>query len=311
MGEGGRRPDISVVIAAYNIERYIERAILSALDQQGVEVEVLVVDDGSSDGTFAAARRVADPRVTVLRTDGNRGPSVARNLAFERAAAPWLAVLDGDDTWQPGRLARCLAVARRHAADIVVDNLEARAELDGTARIMFDPAFLGGPVLGLAAFIRGNCAFLGGPSLGYVKPVFSAEFLRGRNLSYDPTLRIGEDYMLLADALAEGAVCAVDPEAGYIYTVRAGSISHRLTSADVSRIIDGDQRFKARHALEEDALAALNRRERLLREALQFTDLVAALKARSFARALRLAARRPGVLWHMRHAVLNRVRALA
>ena len=310
MADRAAAPDVSAVIAAYNIEGYVVRAIRSALDQQGVAIEVVVVDDGSSDGTVDAVLSIGDPRVRLLRTAGNGGPGGARNLAFAEASAPWLAVLDGDDAWRPDRLARCLALATRHSADIVVDNLEARRESDGTARVMFGQDILPEPILGLEAFILGNCDFLGGTSLGYLKPVFSSAFLRGKNLSYDPALRIGEDYVLLADALAEGAVCAVDPEPGYLYTVRSGSISHRLTSVDVSRIVEGDRQFMARHRLGPAALAALARREDRLREALAFTDLVGALKARDLVSALGLALRRPGLLWHLRHALLNRVKAL-
>lgn len=311
MAETRPVPDVSVVIAAYNIESYIVRAIRSALDQRDVTVEVLVVDDGSKDGTVAAAESVGDPRVTILRTGGNGGPSGARNLAFAHASAPWLAVLDGDDAWQPDRLARCLALAERHSADIIIDNLEARRESDGTAKVMFEPSLLRGPILTLDAFILGNCEFLGGASLGYVKPIFSADFLRRKGLTYDIALRIGEDYMLLADALAMGAVCAVDPEPGYLYTVRAGSISHRLTSADVSRIREGDRQFRARHDLSQPALAAMARRESKLWEALRFSDLVGALQARRLGSALGIALRRPAILWHLRHAVFNRLRRAA
>ena len=95
-------PVVSVITPAYNAERYIEHTLESALRQTFREFELLVVDDGSTDGTAAIAQRYAekDARFRVLRQT-NRGIAAARNLAMRRARGRYLALLDSDDLWFP------------------------------------------------------------------------------------------------------------------------------------------------------------------------------------------------------------------
>ena len=106
-------PDVTVVIPTRNRKELLIRAALpTALRQVGVEVEVLVIDDGSSDGTAARVERLGDPRVRVLRHDTSQGVAAARNTGIETAVAPWIAFLDDDDHWSPHKLAAQLAALK-------------------------------------------------------------------------------------------------------------------------------------------------------------------------------------------------------
>lgn len=105
-------PLVSVVIPSYNRAARVPRAIDSALAQTGATMEVLVVDDGSTDDTRAvvAARYGADPRVRYLAR-ANGGVSAARNTGLRAARGEFIALLDSDDTWLEGKVAlqlRCL-----------------------------------------------------------------------------------------------------------------------------------------------------------------------------------------------------------
>jgi succinoglycan biosynthesis protein ExoO len=276
--------DVSVIVATYNVASYIERAICSALAQEGVTVEIVLVDDCSTDGTWGIVTgRLNDPRLKCIRLPYNQGPGAARNAAIAAATGAWLAILDGDDVFiDPQRLFRCVNNARNAKADMAVDNLMVFRECDGAIFPMFSPAkFQRTTVIDLAAFIRGNQNFFCGYSLGYLKPVFSAEFLRRHNLAYDSSLRIGEDYLFMCDVLAKGAVCAVDHAAGYAYTVRRGSVSHRLRLEDIDRIRTGNKKFISRHKLEPAAAKAQLCRERGLQEIYAFTLLVEAIKQKN------------------------------
>ncbi|MDJ1008329.1 MAG: glycosyltransferase [Paracoccaceae bacterium] len=102
-------PALSVVIPAWNRARTIRAAIESVLSQEVADVEVIVVDDGSDDGTAAAARGVGDARVRVLEQGRNGGAAAARNAGVAEARAPWIAFQDSDDRWLPGKLAAQMA----------------------------------------------------------------------------------------------------------------------------------------------------------------------------------------------------------
>ncbi len=152
-------PDVSFVIAAFKAADTITRAIDSALAQEDVSVEVIVVDDASPDYTAAVVEAIADPRIRLIRLPANRGPGGARNAGLDAARGEWIAILDADDTVRPGRLARMIARARRESANIAVDNLEV-LNLDGRRDRMFDDTTLENtPVLTLAAFIEFQRAF--------------------------------------------------------------------------------------------------------------------------------------------------------
>lgn len=103
---------VSVIIPAHDTERFVGRTLESVLRQSHRDIEVIVVDDGSTDGTAAAVEAVAarDPRVCLLRGP-NRGVSAARNLAIARSRGAWIAPVDADDVWHPDKLARQLGVA--------------------------------------------------------------------------------------------------------------------------------------------------------------------------------------------------------
>jgi glycosyltransferase involved in cell wall biosynthesis len=103
-------PRVTVLIPAYQVERYIDEALASARAQTVRDLEIIVVDDGSTDETAAIVARHAalDPRVRFICQD-HAGISAARNRGLAEARAPWVALLDADDVAVPGRLERQLA----------------------------------------------------------------------------------------------------------------------------------------------------------------------------------------------------------
>ncbi len=96
-------PLVSVVVPVYNGEKYIEDCLRSILEQDYPALEVIVVDDGSSDGTEARVRGLGDPRVQFHR-QANSGSAVARNRGVELAQGEFIAFNDSDDLWAPHRL---------------------------------------------------------------------------------------------------------------------------------------------------------------------------------------------------------------
>ena len=107
-----KSPDITAVIPTHNRARLLVTTLRTVLWQQDVSLEVIVVDDGSSDDTSMAVEQVGDPRIRLLRNDHPQGVSAARNRGAEQGQAPWLAFCDDDDLWAPDKLASQLAAAR-------------------------------------------------------------------------------------------------------------------------------------------------------------------------------------------------------
>lgn len=309
--------DVSVIIAAYNVERYIERAIRSALTQEGVAVEVIVVNDASTDNTSAVIASIGDPRVRYIDLSHNSGASIARNTAMALGTAPWTAVLDSDDAFLPGRLLRCMTRAIAAKADIVIDNVIIHREEDGAEYPLFPPGWFSRlgrhsadhqQIVNLACFIENNRSFVGDLTIGHVKPMFSSAFLRHYDLRYDPKIRIVEDYYFLAEALSNHARCVIEPSLGYAYTSRKGSISHDLTLADITHFADCERRFLSRHILDQATERAQKLRVRCFTEAVAYFSLVEALKKRKLLHALNIIVRDPRAAMNLRRPMQVRVR---
>jgi glycosyltransferase involved in cell wall biosynthesis len=110
---------VSVVIPTRDRSPIVADTVRLTLEQREVELEVIVVDDGSRDGTAGALEALGDPRVTVLRNASSRGVAHARNRGIERAAHAWTAFLDDDDRWRPDKLRRQLDRVHADEADFV------------------------------------------------------------------------------------------------------------------------------------------------------------------------------------------------
>lgn len=106
------QPDVSVIIPAYNRAATVAAAIGSVLSQDGVNFEVIVVDDASEDGTAAVVEGIGDARVRLVRHARNAGAGAARNTGIAAARAGLVAFQDSDDLWLPGKLARQVAALR-------------------------------------------------------------------------------------------------------------------------------------------------------------------------------------------------------
>jgi len=96
-------PKVSVIIPAYNTEKYISQAIESALTQTEQSVEVIVVNDASTDATLEVVKSFSDERLTLINNEYNRGAGYARNRAIQESRGEWVAVLDSDDWYAPER----------------------------------------------------------------------------------------------------------------------------------------------------------------------------------------------------------------
>jgi len=259
---GPMAPQVTVIIAAWNAADTLERAVRSALAQT-LPVEVVVVDDASTDDTAAVAARLAagDPRLRLLRQAKNQGPSAARNRAIAESAAPWIAVLDADDFMEPDRLEALAAIAAEEGADFVADDIFKVAEADpaGPRQRMWSDRPIGRMAVDAALFVRSNLSSRHGGrrEMGFLKPLMSRSFLERHQLSYDPGIRLGEDYVLYAAALIAGARFILTDPAGYIAVVRPSSLSGSHPTQAHAHLIAADRALLQTPGLGAQVRAAL------------------------------------------------------
>ncbi|MBC7228963.1 MAG: glycosyltransferase [Actinobacteria bacterium] len=116
MASAGRSsiPLVSVILPTYNRAPSLARAIESVLNQSYGEIEVLVVDDGSVDGTMGLIRGFDDPRLRYFRLERNAGAAHARNVGLRSARGEYIAFQDSDDEWMPDKLHRQLRALEDH-----------------------------------------------------------------------------------------------------------------------------------------------------------------------------------------------------
>ncbi len=217
-GDGVTTVGVSVVMAAYNAEPYVARAIDSVRAQTLKDWELIVVDDASEDGTAAkvAAMAEADRRIQLIRCAANGGPARARNRALEVAQGQWIALLDADDWWEPDRLATLLDYGQRQHLDVVLDDIVLHGPRSGkqlgcwTDAVPSVRRYLGNVV---------TLADICGSSLSSFHPVVRRAALAETMVRY-PEIRRSEDFGFLLELAWRGAAIGVYPGALYHYQIR-------------------------------------------------------------------------------------------
>jgi glycosyltransferase involved in cell wall biosynthesis len=114
---------VSVILPVHNRADVLARAIQSVVDQRLADWQLIVVDDGSTDGSLAAAKAFGDERIKIVELKQNRGGNIARNEGIRAARAPLIAFLDSDDAYLPEKLERTVAIFEaKPQLDLLVDS---------------------------------------------------------------------------------------------------------------------------------------------------------------------------------------------
>lgn len=304
-------PSVCVIIAAKNAAGTIGTAIRSALAEHEVG-EVVVVDDGSTDGTadVAATSDDGSGRLQVISFVENRGPSAARNYAIEASSAPLLAILDADDFFFPGRFSPMLAESDW---DFIADNIAFTRDPSGNTKPdMFEPR---ARTVSTVDFIEGNVSRPGvrRGEIGFLKPVMRRSFLDEHGLRYDEALRLGEDYDLYLRALIKGARYTVIEHCGYGAVVRSDSLSGLHRTEDLRRLWQADRAIRSGTALDPHVGEALRKHECHIRDRYELRAFLDAKRTGGFRAAISHILRRPSAfpavakgIWRDKTAGLRR-----
>ncbi|MGC1996147.1 MAG: glycosyltransferase [Pseudolabrys sp.] len=144
-------PRCTIILPTHNRLATLPRAVASVIAQNEADFELIIIDDGSTDGTPAWLATLDDPRIRIARSELSQGPSVARNTGIDMAIAPVLAFLDSDDIYCDNRLSVPLAVFDREP-DVICTLSSARKEdkLGGTTLSLLPDVKLASPAFGWA-----------------------------------------------------------------------------------------------------------------------------------------------------------------
>jgi len=221
-------PDVSVIIPVFNAAQFVRASVSSVLDHTRASLEVICVDDGSTDSSGQVLGQLAasDSRVSVIRLAFNQGVSSARNAGIEQSTGTYVRFLDADDTLPPGALDLLLAAARSTSADLAIGGvmgLEGPADAPGTMA-----QGNGGPVVTTniheSAWLRSVPGHHGGN-------LYRRQLLQKHQIRFDTDLNLGEDQVFQAMAMVTANKVALIPDDVYLYhRYRDASVTNRSPS---------------------------------------------------------------------------------
>lgn len=284
-------PLISVIIPAFNTADYIGKAITSALDQTLINLEIIVVDDASTDNTLQLINSFKDERLKVLVNAQNLGAGGSRNRALKAAKGEWVAVLDSDDWYAPERLEKLLKIAEDKKADMVADDLHLIRDGENspwstliresgesiTTLKKIEPVY----------YVETDVYGRKGLHLGISKPLFRRSFLIENNIDYNPNIKVTQDFWLTLQCLVRGANFFLEPTAYYYYRSRQGSLVYspkvERIEQDCQAIIDFIEDFQS--LVDPHLISSLSQNLGILKKNLAYYRVVEPFKKRRFDRA--------------------------
>ena len=237
----------SVIIAAFNAERTIYAAVHSALSQSEKSIEIIVVDDSSSDATVEIVKglELKDQRVVLLENRGPQGPSAARNTALRQASGDWLVILDADDTIVPLRIEQLTKEAEARNLDMLADNL---CLIQHNTGLVLGRAFPEGMMrrerpIDLRWLLEHDIPGGNHLTFGFAKPIINRKSIAKTGIKYDEDIRMAEDFLLSGNLINAGLRFGLSSSTGYNYTREAPSLTAGLRNSD--QIIKVNERLRS------------------------------------------------------------------
>lgn len=207
-----KRAPVSVLVPCYRCKATIDEAIASAAAQTLPPAEILMVEDGSGDGTLAALHRVAasypEGWIKVIALPNNGGPSRARNIGWQHATQPYVALLDADDTWAPRKLELQMAALEADPSIVLIGH-----------RMVVRPR--GTPIAPPSGPIQTHIIHRRRMLFHNPFPAASVLVRRDVPFRFDEQVWFSEDYQLWSQILFSGHRCAKINQVLGIWNARA------------------------------------------------------------------------------------------
>ena len=239
---------VSVVVPVHNAERFIERAVESVLGQSYRDIELLLVDDGSSDTSADRCSAYAsnDSRVSVI-TQENRGPAAARNTGIDNASGDFIFFLDADDYLEPETLEKLIACHHKYQPDLVMANFR-KLEVDGRIidqRAVFSPDNIefDGWIKALSAadirdYVRHFFKYPSNHPISYCwARLYKRSIIEREMLRFDETMRLFEDFVFNLAYLKRAYMVIFVNEPLYTYTMHSRHVSFSMSILNAESLV--------------------------------------------------------------------------
>lgn len=264
-------PSISVIIPAYNAEEYLEESVSSVLSQTCKDIELIIIDDGSTDNTDGIIKKLksCDKRILSFRQE-NAGQGTARNVGIRAARGQMLAFLDADDYFCDGILEKLYIAAKKNDSDVVIFNGTAFYDDDVENLLEGEKYFkLGksdsGKVLSGLEFAKISKGQIQSPCM----KLYKREFLMDNNVFF-PEGGFGEDTLFFYDVMILAQrVCYVD-EIGYMRRYHTNST---MTQTGVQNILNRIHTFPTL-VKKSDAIVSENYKYEITKQYLYYACLL-------------------------------------
>ncbi len=315
MKESNSSPRISVIMPVYNAAGFVTEAIESALNQEGVDLELVIVDDQSSDNTVEVITRISDQdsRVRVIQLSKNQGPAAARNAAIDAARGEWIALLDADDLYVPGRLSSLLKIAEAEGLDFIADN---QLFYDAQARQVTRTAFPRDTAISrwdLDAHLQQELkGWDDGFTSGLLKPMFRRDFINEKNLRYNTNFKFAEDFLLYSEIILKGGKGILIPTPYYRYTLPYGTASGKKSGTsktghrmDQAITVYGLIQNRYGNSVNNENISTINKIKKRVKNEIIFTEMRRSYNSKKYFKAIYLAATNPGLIKRAISSLIN------
>lgn len=226
-------PKISVIMPAYNCGNYIGQAIESVLNQTEASIELIIVDDASTDDTLSIVSNYDDSRIRIFSNTTNYGQSFCRNRAIKEAKGIWVAFLDADDWCDLNRLEMLLFAANHENAEMVMDPLF--MVRDGEKR----------PYRIIGRHAKGTTAIT--PleyvtrDYGVLQPIIKRSHIVDNNILFNTDNCYGEDFAFSLQCLLYGAKMVLTSTPHYYYRLHNMSTMNNSATNTLERLYESTQ----------------------------------------------------------------------
>jgi len=244
---------VSVVMPAYNEEKYIAEAIKSVLNQTYQNFELIIVNDDSKDKTIEITKSFKDERIKAIDLKENRGVSYARNVVLDVAKGNWIVFIDADDVWKSERLEYLLGIIAiyEYGKYFIADDLTLSYETNNGKFVQLGSEFriwLPGVYkkFGLSDFIE-----IDYKDFFYIafQPILPSKVVKENRIRFPENLNFEEDLYFYAKLFKRGLKMLLTKESFYFYRVNSGSLTESGLSEFILKVgkleeaFDSDREF--------------------------------------------------------------------